>query len=138
MRIWKHIVDNHIPLTLILEDDANLRYDKHCETQMALALDEAKQIEGWDILYIGHNGHDLDKNQPVTKYLVRPFGCKGLFGYLLTENGAKICLKHALPFQIPVDVFVSNLHDNRTLNAIALKTRLFYVVPVVSDTVGIR
>jgi glycosyl transferase family 25 len=138
MRIWKYIIDHHIPLTLILEDDANLRYDRHSEFQLARASQEAQQVKGWDLLYIGHNGQNTDKNEHVTESLMRPIGFKGLFGYLLTENGAKVCLAHALPFKLPVDVLVANLHDSKKLNALGLKSRLFYVVPVVSDTVGIK
>jgi len=137
VRVWQHIVRNKIPMALIMEDDANIRYIKAHEQRINNTLAELKRLgTRWDMLYIGRsNGRSRKTISPTLNV---PQGCGGLFAYVVTTKGAEIMLKHASPYTIPVDVMVSNLHDRGTLNAVAMSPPLCYVVPVRSDTEGIH
>ena len=133
-RIWEHIVHHKIKMTLILEDDANIRHTRVQAQQMRQALDEAKQRRiPWHLLYLGR-GNMCSEHSRYSATLAKPKGCAGLFAYVLTFEGAKILLQHARPYRLPVDVLVASLHDRGILNAVALMPRLCYVVQVFSDT----
>jgi glycosyl transferase family 25 len=137
VRVWEYIVKQNLQTTLILEDDANIRYTHATYKSIRDGLDEAKQLNiQWDLFYLGRSR--LDIHTKYSSKLVKPKGCCGLFAYVLTLKGAKLLLEHSKPYRIPVDVLVANLHDSNRLNAVGLEPRLCYVVPVRSDTRGIK
>jgi glycosyl transferase family 25 len=135
VRIWQHIVTNKIPVTLIMEDDANVRYTESHARKLKAAFDELETIKGWHFMYVGRSNNRTKRAQ--TPHLKSPLGLSGLFAYVLSLEGAKVLLQSAFPFRIPVDVLVSNAHDKGKIIAAALSPPLCYVVPVHSDTAGI-
>lgn len=137
VRVWKHIVDNNLPYALILEDDANIRYRKDHSKKMTDALQEVSKMDkDWDLLYIG-TGHNNNKRK-IGNGLGKCRGCQGLFAYAVTLAGAKKMLAGALPFRVPVDVYVGRKADSGQLRAYCMLPRLCYVVPVRSDTANGR
>jgi GR25 family glycosyltransferase involved in LPS biosynthesis len=136
VRIWEHIVEKKLGVTLILEDDANIRYVSEHATRLRQTFDEIQRLgTAWDLLYIGGKG---TKSRNVSPLISIPRHCNGLFAYCLTLQGAQLLLARAKPYTIPVDVLVAELSDSRYLKAIAMDPPLCYVVPVHSDTVHIR
>jgi glycosyl transferase family 25 len=135
VRVWENIISRKTPMTLIMEDDANIRHTQSVYQQIKNGFDEAKRLKiDWDIFYLGvNNGGGAPTKLPTPK-LVKPRGCNGLFAYVLTLQGAQKLLSKCKPYVLPVDVLVGNLHDAGVLKAIALNPRLCYVVPVRSDT----
>lgn len=139
VRLWRHIVQHNIPITLCLEDDSNIRYIKEHEARMTQAIQEAnKNAPKWEMLYFGRN--EIGKNTngaSVSQSLCRARSCNGLFAYLLKLEGAKKLLSRCTPYNHPVDVYVMHLHNSGYLNALAMKNRLCSTVIVHSDTEGI-
>lgn len=137
VRIWKFMTEHKIESALIMEDDANIRHRWDHYKRIRSALDELKKRDkNWDLLYIGMG--DRNSKQRIAPDLGKCQGCQGLFAYVLTIQGAQKLLKHAMPFRIPVDVLVGNLSDKKILNTYCMYPRLCYVVPVHSDTAGIK
>jgi len=136
VRIWEKIVQQNIPMTLILEDDANLRYIPQHAQRLRQAFDELKRMNtAWDIMYVGGKG---SKSRNLSGSIAVPRNCNGLFAYCLTLQGAKLLLQKSRPYNVAVDVLVGQLEDAHYLKAVAMDPPLFYVVPVHSDTVHIR
>jgi glycosyl transferase family 25 len=135
VRIWQHIVKTKAPMTLIMEDDANLRYTENHAKKMRMILDQVQKIKGWHLLYLGRcTGKTKGALTPLLK---SPLGCGCLFAYILSLEGAKMLLKYAHPYRIAVDVMVSNAHDKGKLIAACASPSLFTTVPLQSDTEGI-
>jgi len=136
VRIWKTIVAQKLPMTLIMEDDANIRYTQQHATRLRQVFDELKRLgKPWHMLYIGGRGW---KSGNLSPSVAVARSCNGLFAYVLTLEGAQLLLAKAKPFHKPVDVLVANLHDSGYIKAVAMDPPLCYVVPVHSDTVHIR
>jgi glycosyl transferase family 25 len=137
VRLWRHIVKMEIPLTLIMEDDANVRHHPSTLDTMTRALEGTKKVKpDFDLLYLGRQ-----RSNDISRYnslLVRPRGCCGLFAYILTLSGAKKLIQKCDPYRVPVDVLVGQLSDQGFLHCVAVTPRMCWVVPVRSDTAGIK
>jgi glycosyl transferase, family 25 len=138
VKLWKHIVQNQIPMTLILEDDATLVHTQASANIIRKALDDCKtQKIPWHILYLGRQ-----RNEDASRYsgtLSKPRGCCGLFAYILTLEGAQKLVQYTGPYHKAVDVLVANFSDQGKINCVALNPRLVWVTSVThSDTNGIR
>lgn len=104
-RVWKNIVKNKIPVTLIMEDDfifCNKFQDRVEE------IFENELPSKWDLLYLSklpnYSGFRWD---PHSKNLARLYnGVWWLSGYVVTYEGAKKLLK-GLPIIGPVDVWIN-------------------------------
>lgn len=137
VRLWQHIVQKEIPVTLIMEDDANLRYiSKHAQTMETAFKDLTVHCPKWDLLYLGR-GTKANKGK-WGGILEKPKTCSGLFAYCLTLEGAKKLLRHVNPYTVPIDVLVARLHDNGVIVAASIVPSMIYVVPVRSDTAFIH
>lgn len=136
VRIWKHMIKNDIKISLILEDDANIRYTESTEKRLKEFFKKVKENNiNYEMIFIGRGNHN--KFKTITPGISRPKTCQGLFAYILTLSGAKKLLERSHPYRLPVDVLAERLCDNGTITAIAMDPRLCHVVPVVSDTAGI-
>lgn len=133
-RLWQHIVQHNIPMTLCSEDDVNIRYTQATAATLRKTLDDAKKLPvKWHILYLGRQRPEDHKK--YTASLSRPRGCCGLFAYIVTLEGAKLLVKHCgPPYRLPVDVLVGNVCDSGAINAVALNPRMTWVCDVRSDT----
>ena len=127
------MIEKKIPMALIMEDDANLRYDENMHERIVSIFKEIKErgIE-WDLFYLGRGTGEYRRK--LTPHLVTPQEHQGLFCYMLTLRGARILVRASHPYRIPVDVLAARVADGGQLKAIALTPSLCYVVPVRSDT----
>jgi GR25 family glycosyltransferase involved in LPS biosynthesis len=143
INVWKHIVDNKIQTTLILEDDVYFNFDflkKISETFHQLPHD-------FDMLYLSYLPNDremfdswfkIQEDFPDFQYeeyskdlLSVKMGLWWLSGYVLTYEGAKKLLEK-LPAYGPIDLWVNYQFEN--MNVFAVKNTIIDQRPnTVSD-----
>ncbi len=133
INVWKHIVDNKIQTTLILEDDVYFNFDflkKISETFHQLPHD-------FDMLYLSYLPNDREifdsrfkvlENFPDFQYeeyskdlLSVKVGLWWLSGYVLTYEGAKKLLEK-LPAFGPIDLWINYQFEN--MNVFAVKNTI--------------
>lgn len=132
-RLWQHMITNNIRVALILEDDAAIVPQRH-GSKIAEVLRAAAELPSWDLIYLGHSMRKNHIGPDVSDMFNIPLGWQGLFGYILTFRGATQLIKSAQPFCIPADVYVAKASANKTIDALAVKVPLFYVVKGKSTT----
>ena len=118
--IWKRIARDHIPYTLILEDDFKMN-----ETLMIPLLPRLCNIPSFQIMYVGHcfEKPTGDLVASIERYEIRksraPFCTRG---YIITEKGVRILMeflnKHQLGF--PVDNLMKHLYEKRLLESLSV------------------
>ncbi len=140
INVWKHIVDNKIQTTLILEDDVYFNFDflkKISETFHQLPQD-------FDMLYLSYFIDSIDiiskipedfSNFQYEEYskdlLSVKMGLWWLSGYVLTYEGAKKLLEK-LPAVGPIDLWINYQFEN--MNVFAVKNTIIDQRPnTVSD-----
>tara|TARA_B110000285_G_scaffold12736_1_gene12641 strand:- start:29934 stop:30764 length:831 start_codon:yes stop_codon:yes gene_type:complete len=119
-RIWKEIVENKTPVSLIMEDDFEFCYNFQGKIE---SIFENELPKKWDLLYLsslpGHTGFTWD---PQSDNLIRLYnGVWWLSGYVLTYEGAKTLLNN-LPIVGPVDVWIN--HQFKDLDVYMSKENL--------------
>ena len=133
INVWKHIVDNKIQTTLILEDDVYFNFDflkKILETFHQLPQD-------FDMLYLSYFTNDrelhdiyfkIPEDFPNFQYeeyskdlLSVKMGLWWLSGYVLSYEGAKKLLKK-LPANGPIDLWIN--YQFKDMNVFAVKNIL--------------
>jgi GR25 family glycosyltransferase involved in LPS biosynthesis len=133
INVWKHIVDNKIQTTLILEDDVYFNFDflkKILETFHQLPQD-------FDMLYLSYFTNDrelhdiyfkIPEDFPNFQYeeyskdlLSVKMGLCWLSGYVLSYEGAKKLLKK-LPANGPIDLWIN--YQFKDMNVFAVKNIL--------------
>jgi GR25 family glycosyltransferase involved in LPS biosynthesis len=137
-RIWKDMTDSNIPIALVMEDDADLRYSAQSSQVIRDSIKQVQDLEiKFDILYLGHNNNY--EVQMVTQSIAIPSHCQGLFTYVITLAGAmKLLRLTSPPYVKPIDVLLGDLSDDGSIVALSVEPRLGYVVPVISSTVTIK
>jgi GR25 family glycosyltransferase involved in LPS biosynthesis len=137
------MVTQGLPRAFIMEDDVGIYYrpDMMIRLQSAVTELEEKNIS-WDVLFLSHIPWVAQENtrEKVTgsKHWTIPKRCPGLMGYLLKQNAAQLLLEKAFPYQIPVDMFVIDQHNQGRIRALLLNPALSYTVEKTSDTSRIR
>ena len=100
LNIHRKMVDEDIPMAMVLEDDA--MFGPEIENRLAGALSEAPS--NWDILQMSHN---CDEHVPLSANVVRFPSTErmpvGSAGYLIRKSGAEKMLAHGLPICYPAD-----------------------------------
>ena len=102
--LWKKIVDEKIPITMVLEDDG-IELHPHFEK---IVIDLMKYLpKDWDVFLLGYwlnkglNGRKInDKIYKVDNFALT-------HSYLITYEGAKKYL-NSLPMNLPVDSWMSD------------------------------
>jgi GR25 family glycosyltransferase involved in LPS biosynthesis len=137
-RIWDNVQKLQLPVALVLEDDADLRYSEQTTNVIRSVLDKCAEFKfEWDIIYLGHNNNY--EPEMITGEIGLPFHCQGLFTYLVSLNGARKLMNLTKPPILkPIDVTLGDLADESKLVALSLEPRLCYVVAVSSSTVSIK
>ena len=131
--IWRHIVKHGIPQALIMEDDCNFRYSEQTvEKLSSLFSTIAEKKISFDILYLAHRPGLKGEN--ITENLYNPQKSQGTVAYVLTLEGAKKLLMHALPMSKAVDLSILSLTKTGVLKAVSSDPPLFWIVPIDSDT----
>jgi len=126
--IWKDIVKKEIPYQIVLEDDIIFHPD-FCKVMNDLEMKLSKNVNfGFDILLLGHHSGERKKENIFESKIHRKkinanfdiaaFGNSnvfGLYGYLVTKEGAKKLLNEVIFLTKPID------HYTRPGNKICVK-----------------
>jgi glycosyl transferase, family 25 len=103
LNIYRKMVDENIPMAMILEDDAI--FAPGAESRLCDALAEAPA--DWEVLQLHHGSRDYVS---ITENLVRfpsPTGLPvGAAGYLLRRSAAEKFLANGFPIGFPADSFI--------------------------------
>lgn len=103
-QLWKRIVDEHLPYTLILEDDTVLCPDLMSKLTMLNDIP-------YELMYLGRRPlHDSTELQ-VNESIVRAKYSYGTHAYILSYAGAQKLMGNYLENLIPVDEYISLMYD---------------------------
>ena len=125
--LWETMIENDYKNILILEDDAIL--NSNIDSELQLSWDTVPN--DFDILYLGSTFYCGDTslyNQFVSKLtnrriekvsdnILKTEGCGGLYGYIVSQKGAKNLIKEPINFH--VDDFIGDQVKKHDLNAYA-------------------
>jgi len=105
--IYRRMVDDDIPMAMVLEDDAMFVPD--ITSRVSGALSEAPT--DWHMLQLSHH---CEEYEPLTANLVR-FPSKsrmpvGSAGYLIRKSGAEKMLDNSFPVCYPADSLIGRSH----------------------------
>lgn len=110
--VWKHIVDNKVPATLIMEDDVLFRFGLLGKLRTSLMEDLPKD---YDLLYLSYDTTNASDGEKYKRYLYKiNFGLWWMSAYILTYEGAKK-LMEGLPITGPVDVWINHQFKNMSV-----------------------
>lgn len=118
--VYKNIINNNIPYSVILEEDAII-YDEF-DKKLQKVLNNLP--ENWDIVFLGMScnySHDdrckdnddmkcIGNNIYTIKYIY------GTYGYLINLKGAKKIMNNIYPIWWHLDTLISNLNVQKILN----------------------
>ena len=105
--LWTTIVQQRIPITLVLEDDAIRLDPQFLEITQTLV---SKLPTDWDILLLGFWLHRGDNGSPIHNGLSRVRDFVLLHAYLLSVKGAKTLLRLG-SIDMPLDSWISRHSD---------------------------
>lgn len=140
VRLWREMVRKKWKRVLICEDDAGIYQNKTTREYLQKLQRQVRRVQ-YDLLMLGH--HNRKPRGRNTKCIhghieEAPDGI-GLFAYVLTLNGARKLLGTKIkPYRVPVDHFISQCIRKKKLRVLRVRPALCFVVPVTSDTIGIK
>lgn len=109
--IWNDIINNNISNALILEDD--ITFVDNFTQKLEFILSDTKTYN-YDVLFLGYHPATLkyiNKNPSSSnKTLLTSKKIYGLFGYVVTNNGAKKLLE-AFPISYQIDTEINKILD---------------------------
>jgi GR25 family glycosyltransferase involved in LPS biosynthesis len=114
--IWKHMVDQHIPIAAIFEDDVAFHDTPNFSTHFSSGLSALDQLPNWHAFFFGYLYlNHVPSPVPLvvrgtSNLLLEKQGYFwGMQSYLLTLDGAKQLLKQSLPIDCQVDAYIGAL-----------------------------
>lgn len=135
-RVWEHVVQHHLPMAVILEDDVDLKAE-HVPL-LSQAFQELKQVDNhWDVLFLSRNQKSKRVQKIIGRQLAIPDKMSvGAFAYVVTYQAAQKLLRKCLPMKIALDHFLFFTMKDE-LRQYCIHPNPFHVLPVFSDTVFI-
>lgn len=147
LRVYKHIVDNAIPLSLILEDDVELTAQGRLLIKKIINKGLPPDL---DLLLLGYSvdAKRYDKSANLSlfhlKFLYNQL-CGvpterlfGSYGYILTMKGAKMLLGYGLPLKMQADILLGNSINGGLVNYVISKPCVIPDVDNNLSTIGDR
>ena len=116
-KVYEKIISDNINKCLILEDDAKFDID------FFKKMDEIDVPEDFDMLFLGYHVSHVKKN--VNKYCFVPEKVYGLFGYVVSLEGARKLLD-IFPLTYQIDTEISNNMDKFNAYCIKSDNHLIY------------
>ena len=141
IKVWKSFLRSNDKYALILEDDAVF-----IDGFKDKLRDLLKEITfPFDMIYLNDNcehhfGEDCLHGIKKSENIFDPGTVGyGLYGYLLSREGAKKLIEISLPIEIPIDDKTMQMHKEGTLDAYKLIDPYIFVASVTdSDTMKIK
>ena len=104
--LWKRIVDDKLPYTLILEDDVILETDF-----INTVTSRLHNVPEYDMLYLGRRRMNLDEEE-IVPGIVQATYSYGTHAYVLSYQGAyKLIHGNYMEHLIPVDEYLPLVYD---------------------------
>jgi glycosyl transferase family 25 len=147
LRVYKHIVDNAIPLSLILEDDVDLTARGRLLINKIINKGLPPNI---DLLLLGYSvdAKRYDKSANLSLFHIKflynqLYGVPterlyGSYGYILTMKGAKMLLGYGLPIKMQADILLGNSMNGDLVNYAISKPCIIPDVDNNLSTIGER
>ena len=132
VEIWKEIYDKKIDYALILEDDAELKYDFAANLERILH----SQPQDWSVIYLfltideGKRIASLPNNDLLVKLNADNKGIVRAVAMLVSYEGAKKLLDYTKSFSFPIDIELSHAVNENIISAYFPKSFLVKI-PVV-------
>lgn len=105
--LWKRIVKNNIPITLVLEDDAINIQDQFIST---ISKEMEYLPKDWDVFLLGFWIHTGSPCKKINDHIYKVKQFAQTHSYLISLRGAKKLL-NLLPIDMPVDTWMSSKSD---------------------------
>ena len=141
IKVWKEFLKSNDKYALILEDDAV--FIDNFKDKLKKLLKEINFP--FDMIYLNDNcehhfGDDCLHGIKKTENIFKPGTVGyGLYGYLLSREGAKKLIEIALPIEIPIDDKTLQMHKDGSLDAYKLIDPYIFVASITdSDTMKIK
>lgn len=117
--VYKKIVNEKIQRCLILEDDIEIIDDFNSKCEMLDNILKTTGESNFDIFLLGYHNSSLPKAEIYKNYdLVKFTNLYGLFGYIVSYEGAVKLLENIFPLDMQIDSEISNNSDK--INIIGL------------------
>jgi GR25 family glycosyltransferase involved in LPS biosynthesis len=104
--VWQHIVDKGYPMAIVFEDDAIIPTDFMLQLkQLFKSSPTLKDSDKWDVLLLGCRSA---KNTPIAgeRHIEKMGAFFGLYGYMITNRGARELLEHCYPIHCHIDIWM--------------------------------
>lgn len=111
--IWEKMVALGQEVVLILEDD--IKFEPYFKRRVALVMEDARRIGGWDLIYFGRKRLQENDEKWVdgSETLVVAGYSYWTLGYLISIQGAKKLLaEKPLEKLVPVDEYIPIMFNN--------------------------
>jgi GR25 family glycosyltransferase involved in LPS biosynthesis len=132
-KAYEKIIKDNIKAALILEDDITFD-DNFNEKLKVLEKNILIDYVGYDILYLGYSSPSLyNNNVKINDYFMKPVVVYGLFGYIVTNNGAKKLLD-IFPITSQIDTEISNNFNKINAYIVTPENRIIFSDPSSIDT----
>ena len=121
-KAYEKIINDNIDAALILEDDITIDslFNKKLQTL------RENIPEDYDILFIGYHNTSLKHFNPqINEYYLKPKKLYGLFGYIVTNEGARKLLD-IFPITYQIDTEIPKHFDKINAYAVTPNKRLIY------------
>lgn len=102
--LWKKIVDEKIPVTMVLEDDA---ISVHPDFERNIFKLKSYLPKNWDIFLLGFYLNKGPNGKRLNRYIYSVDNFVLLHSYLITYEGAKKLLNQ-IPINMPLDSWISS------------------------------
>lgn len=123
--VWKKIIDENICNALILEDD--IRCDKDFDKK--LHFYEISWPNDYDIIFLGYHSSTIKYiNNKVNDIFVKSDSIYGLFGYVVSNEGAKKLL-NIFPITLQIDSELHNHIDKLNIYLVRPEKRIIFSDP---------
>ena len=121
-KCYENIVINNIKKCLILEDDC------YIDNNIINKLNEIENNvpPNYDILFLGYHSAHIARLDNYDIYYIKPIKIYGLFGYIVTLDGAKKLLEYVFPITLQIDSEMPQHFDKINTYALTTKNTVIY------------
>jgi GR25 family glycosyltransferase involved in LPS biosynthesis len=127
--VWEKILNENIQAALILEDDIHINKNFHHELDTYRKNLPNEIAKDYDIIFLGYHPATIKYiykntlNDPINGIYVKASRVYGLFGYIVTKQGAKKLID-IFPISQQIDTEISNYLTKKKLTAYLVKPGL--------------
>lgn len=105
--VWEEVLKRGDKKVLVLEDD--ILFDTYFRDRLVVLLEEADQIGGWDLIYLGRKRLQNQEEKFVagSQLLVLPSYSYWTLGYIITQQGVQKLLGKCVCFECVCEAYAN-------------------------------